>query len=145
MLRLGVAVAAAALIVPLTAVEASAAPPIRFARVQYDSPGTDTDTNVSRNAEWIRVKNYGNRRRDLTGWKIRDRGGNQYRFPKFVLRPGKSVKVHTGRGRNTATDLYWRKDNFIWNNSGDKAILKKRGGERVDVCKWGDGPGAKDC
>jgi hypothetical protein len=137
--RTAVAAATASLlIVPLTAVEAAAAPPVRFSRIQYDSPGTDTGTNKSLNAEWARVTNYGNKARVLTGWTIRDPQGHVYRFPKFRLKPGRSVRLHTGKGNNTARDLYWRQNWYVWNNTGDKALLKNKGKVTVDVCKWGN-------
>jgi len=59
---------------------------------------------------------------------------------------GASVKIHTARGANTRTDLYWRQGNYVWNNDGDKAILKNAAGVRIDTCKWGSsGSGATNC
>jgi len=34
------------------------------------------------------------------------------------------VKVHTGIGNDTSSDLYWNKNAPIWNNDGDVATLK---------------------
>lgn len=133
------------LVIPLTAVEAQAAPPVRFSRVQYDSPGSDTGSNGSLNAEWAQLHNYGSRTRALTGWTIRDRSGHVYRFPRFSLRPGRNVRLHTGRGQNSASDLYWRQGAYVWNNTGDRAILRNKAGSRVDTCTWIDGPGATNC
>jgi hypothetical protein len=83
--------------------------------------------------------------RRLKGWTVRDPEGHVYRFPKFRLGPGKSVTLHTGSGRNTKRDVYWRQDWYVWNNSGDKAILKNRAGNRIAVCRWGDGDGNQPC
>jgi hypothetical protein len=144
--RAAVAAATASLlIVPLTAVEATSAPVIRFSRIQYDSPGADTGSNKSLNAEWARVTNYGSKALVLTGWTIRDPEGHVYRFPKFRLKPDRSVRLHTGKGTNTARDLYWRQDWYVWNNTGDKAILKNKAKVTVDVCKWGAGGGSTAC
>ena len=128
-----------------TILPAEAAPLVRFSRVQYDSPGDDTGSNSSLNAEWARVTNYGAKARTLTGWTIRDPQGHVYKFPTFKLRAGKSVRLHTGSGTNTATDLYWKQAFYVWNNTGDKAILKNKAGTRIDVCKWGDGSGVTNC
>jgi hypothetical protein len=147
-MRFRIAVAAAvasALVVPLTAVEASAAPQIRFSFAQYDSPGSDGGSNSSLNAEWVRVKNFGRTARTLTGWTIRDPQGHVYKFPKFTLKPGKSVTLHTGSGSNTAANKFWRQDFYVWNNTGDRAILKTKSGSLVDTCKWGDGDGTTVC
>ena len=138
-LRLGVAVLIAAATITTSTTGAEAASTLRFSKVQYDSPGDDTGSNTSVNAEWARITNYGTKSRVLTGWKIKDDLGHTYKFPTFTLKPGKSVRVHTGTGKNTATDLYWGEDYYVWNNTGDKAILKNKAGTTIDTCKWGDG------
>jgi hypothetical protein len=140
-----IAAVAAAVSIPFLSLDAQAASPVRFSRVQYDSPGRDTGSNASLNAEWVRVTNHANQARTLTGWTIRDPAGHVYRFPTFKLRPGRSVQIHTGSGRNTATDLYWRQDSYVWNNTGDRAVLRNRAGDRVDTCRWGDGSGTTAC
>jgi len=120
-------------------------PPLQISRVQYDSPGSDTGSNPSLNAEWVRITNFGPRTRVLTGWTIRDPQGHVYRFPAFRLGSHRGVTVHTGAGRNTASNLYWRQGNYVWNNTGDRAIFRNRGGATIDVCSWGDGPGSIAC
>jgi hypothetical protein len=119
--------------------------PVRLSGVQYDSPGQDTGTNVSLNREWARITNHGTSRRTLTGWTVGDREGNVYRFRTFVLRSGRSVTLHTGRGRNTATDLFWGRTRYAWKNTGDTATLKNRAGTTVGTCRWGDGTGSITC
>jgi Lamin Tail Domain len=118
---------------------------VRFSRVQYDSPGRDTRSNASLNAEWARITNHSSRAKTVTGWTVRDREGHVYRFPALTLGSGKRVTLHTGRGKNTATDLYWGRTRYVWNNAGDKALLKNRARTTVDSCKWGDGSGSRMC
>lgn len=44
----------------------------------------------------------------MSQWIIRNVMGRSYNFPSgFTLPPGNSVKVHTGSGTDTATDLHW--------------------------------------
>lgn len=129
----------------LTERAAEAASPVRFAGVQYDSPGADTGSNTSLNAEWVRITNHASTAKVMTGWKLRDRTGYLFTFPTFTLGAGKSVKIHTGKGTNSRTDLYWRQSSYIWNNTGDKAILKNKAGVIVDTCSWGDGAGYVGC
>lgn len=129
----------------LVAAPAQAASTVRFSYVQYDSPGKDTGSLASLNAEWIRVTNHGATARTLTGWTIRDTAGHVFHFPKFTLKAGRSVRVHTGPGRNTATDLHWGSHAYIWNNTGDRATLKTKAGRAVDGCAWGDGDGSTAC
>jgi len=124
---------------------ADAVGPVRFSGAQYNSPGSDNGTNSSLNAEWVRITNAGARAKVLTGWKVRDRAGHVFTFPTFRLGAGRSVRLHTGSGRNTATDLYWRQRWYIWNNTGDRAILRNAPGTVIDTCSWGDGPGYTGC
>ena len=42
------------------------------------------------------------------GWLIRNLIGRTYYFPKgTVIKPGGTIKVNTGAGQNSATELYW--------------------------------------
>jgi hypothetical protein len=87
------------------------------------------------------VKNFSATAKTLTGWTIRDASGHVYRFPTFTLRAGYSVTLHSGSGINTATNLYWDYGAYVWNNSGDRAILKNKAGTTKDTCSW-SGTGA---
>jgi hypothetical protein len=109
---------------------------VRFSKISFDSPGSDRGSNASLNAEWARVTNFSSHSRNLTGWTVRDIAGHVYGFGTFTLRPGASVRLHTGHGTNSRTDVYWRQSWYIWNNDGDKAILKTSSGTTVDRCSW---------
>jgi len=141
---IGAAVAALALV--SGSAGGATAGSIRFAKVHYNSPGSDNGSNSSLNKEWISLTNHGNRNKDLTGWTVREPAGDRFKFPSgFTLKPGKTVHIHTGRGANSKTDLFWRRDAYVWNNAGDKAVLKNESRTVVDTCKWGRGGGAIDC
>ena len=143
---LPVAAALAVTTTVLSAGTAHAAPAVRFTAVQYDSPGDDTGTNASVNAEWFRIKNFSSTARKLGGWTVRDESGTRFTFPKgFTLKAGRSVTVHTGTGSNTRSDLYWGQSYYVWNNTGDTATLKKPSGTKADSCTWGDGTGSTAC
>jgi hypothetical protein len=105
--------------------------PIRITRVGYDP--------------WVEIKNVGQQTRQLRGWTLRDISGHVFDFPQFRLRPGTTVTVHTDHGRRTQHDLYWGMDDYAWNDSGDRATLRNRGGRLVDRCRWGNGDGLKIC
>jgi hypothetical protein len=113
-------------------------PTLHFSKAYVNSPGSDTRSNASLNAEYVVVSNasYSTAYR-LTGYTIRDRSGHVYRFPTFTLRARASVTVHTGRGTNTSTNLYWGSVNYIWNNTGDTAYLRNSAGTLKDSCSWG--------
>jgi hypothetical protein len=80
------------------------------------------------NGEWVEVANQGSAAQDLRGWTISTLHNRTYAFKNFTLQAGSSVKLHTGIGNDTATDIYWNKKMPIWNNSGDMATLKDASG-----------------
>ncbi|WP_202805881.1 lamin tail domain-containing protein [Actinopolymorpha alba] len=125
---------------------AEAASSIQFGRIQYDSPGSDTGSNASLNAEWVVLKNVGSRAVSLRGWTVRDAQRHVYTFGTFTLNSGASVTLHTGTGTNSSTHRYWGSRAYIWNNSGDTATLKTASGTTADTCAWtSTGSGYKNC
>ena len=124
---------------------AAAATKVRIKAAYYDSPGADTGSNNSLNAEYIVIKNYGSRGKVLTDWTLRDPDGHVYTFPTFKLRAGRAVKVHTGSGSDTGRHLYSGEGWYVWNNTGDVAKLKKPGGTTVDRCQWDGGSRYETC
>jgi P pilus assembly chaperone PapD len=131
----------------VTVTPADAAGVVQFTRIQYDSPGTDTRSNASLNAEYVQVKNGTTRTVNLYRWYVRDVTGYVYRFASnFYLRPGATVTIRTGRGTNTATNRYWGRAGYVWNNTGDTAYLRTPSGALMDSCKWTrTAPGYKYC
>ena len=109
---------------------------VRMTAIYFDSSGADTGSNSSLNAEWVLIKNFTSRRKTLTGWTLRDAQLHVFHFPTFRLAAGASVKVHTGRGTNTASNLYWQARWYIWNNTGDTATLKNASGTVIDTCHF---------
>ncbi|WIM93204.1 lamin tail domain-containing protein [Actinoplanes oblitus] len=118
------------------AAPAEAAPSLRFDYARYDSPGTDNRSNKSLNAEWISLVNTGRTAVSLKGWKIVDRS-RTYTFGNVTIAGnGGKVTLHTGKGTDTRTQLYWGSGNYVWNNTGDTATLKTKAGKTHDTCTW---------
>jgi hypothetical protein len=69
----------------------------------------------------------------LAGGKVHDEGPNfTSTFPTFTLGAGGRVKLHTGSGPNSATDLYWGQGGHVWNNTGtENAYLLNSAGAEV--------------
>jgi hypothetical protein len=134
-----------AVLVAMTMVVAAAAPAlarIKVASIHYESPGPDTGSNASLNAEFITIKNTGSHVKRLRGWTLVDKrtvaeGGNDvFRFPRYRLRPGHTVRIHTGQGTRNPGDLYWGKRHYVWGDDADTAYLFNRAGVRVDRCHY---------
>jgi len=105
------------------------APPVAAANVsvnpdccQFNSPGND---NFNKEEEWVCFTNKGGQAADMTAWYLRDAYGWGYTFPQFTLGAGASVRVRTGCGTNTSTDLYWCREGeyAVWGNDGDTVFL----------------------
>jgi hypothetical protein len=142
------AVAASTLLGP------SADAAIRIKKIAFDPAGKDRATNRRLDKEWVLIKNTGEESKALDHWVVRDRGGeHRFRFPSYageeirwVLPAGDLLKLHSGRGRPRATDgcggdckvyhYYWRLDEYVWGNGGDRATLKNARKKTVDRCAY---------
>lgn len=80
--------------------------------------------------EYVCFRSYDERPTVMTGWLVKDRTGLRYTFPTFALDPGATVRLHSGDGQNTATDLYTGKSR-IWNDGGDTVYLYDASGNEV--------------
>ncbi|MES9505334.1 lamin tail domain-containing protein [Streptomyces sp. NPDC000609] len=119
---------------------------LHLGKIQYDSPGKDTRSNASLNAEWVDIHNNGKSKLQLKGYKLKDNTGYTYTFGSHTIGAGKTVKVHTGRGKNTSSNVYWNRGSYVWNNTGDKARLIKPNGKLQDSCSWTkSSKGTKNC
>jgi hypothetical protein len=120
---------------PSSQPSASAASCVGIYRIYYNSPGTDTGSNTSLNAEWIQLRNRCSTSSSLTNAKIKDAAGHTYTFGSYALGGGKYVKVHTGKGSNTATNRYQGRSWYVWNDK-DTAYLYNASGIRLDSCSY---------
>ncbi|MCX4825612.1 lamin tail domain-containing protein [Streptomyces sp. NBC_01142] len=107
--------------------------------IQYDSPGRDTRSNRSLNAEWVDVTNNGRRAVDLDGWTLTNRDGDRYHFDNLRLAGHSTVRVHTGHGRDTRRDVYQDRSDYVWDDRSDTATLRNDNGRTVDTDSWGRG------
>jgi len=82
--------------------------------------------------EYVCVKNDDSRPADMGSWVLRNVMGRSFNFPPgFSLPAGATVKVHTGAGTNSATDLYWNYTVKPAWETGDKLTLLSN--ENVEV------------
>jgi hypothetical protein len=142
--RLGtILIGGAVLALPLLGVSpASAAtvPVVYIHEIQYSPAGPDTPVTTAKlDGEWVLLTNTTGKSVTMTNWTLRDKEGHVYRFPSFVLKAHASVEVHTGTGKNSATNLYWghkptASTSYVWNNSGlETATLKNAAGATIDT------------
>jgi LysM repeat protein len=67
---------------------------------------------------------------NMAGWTMTDGEGNQFTFPSLSLLSKGEVIVHTGKGTNTPTDLYWGQTEPRW-ASGKVAYLRDPNGKLI--------------
>ena len=132
----------AGLFATLPAGSAGAAAKIRITAAYYNqgSACQTSTTNACLNKEYIVIRNSGTRAQQMSGWTLRDAHytgtPNVYRFPRFKLGPGHSVRIHSGKGSKTKSDLYWGRSDYVWGNDWDKAILKNKARTTISKCSW---------
>ncbi|MFF0836727.1 MULTISPECIES: lamin tail domain-containing protein [unclassified Streptomyces] len=110
---------------------------VYISSVRYDSPGRDDRSNWSLNQEWVDITNSTRRAVNLDGWTLKDEDGHTYTFCHVRLDGRATVRVHTGIGRDTRTDLFQDRRAYVWNNDYDTATLRNARGRFVDDASWG--------
>jgi competence protein ComEC len=103
---------------------------VYISATQFDAPGDDPQ---NLNSEWVRLTNSGEGLVLLAGWTLSDRTrSNPYVFPAYILMPGSSVTVYSGKGMMNDTALFMGLDAPLWSNTGDEATLKDGSGNIID-------------
>ncbi|MGW3358002.1 lamin tail domain-containing protein [Streptomyces bungoensis] len=104
--------------------------------VQADAPGRD-DRHRSLNREWVDITNATRRAVNLDGWTLSDDEGRTYTFHHVWLQGRGTVRVHTGFGRDTRTDVFQDRRRVVWDRDGDTATLRNDHGRFIDAVSWG--------
>ncbi len=103
------------------------------------SVGTDIAKIISVNHlgadQWVEIANEGTGSIDLTDWTLMNMENHTYSFPaNFTLKACSTVKVHSGYGDNTSSDLW--SSTLLWREMGDTAILKDAAGKIISEYKY---------
>ncbi|MFQ5612409.1 MAG: thermonuclease family protein [Anaerolineae bacterium] len=105
--------------------------PLKITALNPDAPGDDRQNP---NGEWVEITNQGAEAVDFRGFTLKDEANNIYTFSNFTLAPEASVRLHSGRGRDDETTLYWGfSHEAVWNNNGDTAFLRDADGILIDL------------
>nr|BFE68038.1 hypothetical protein GCM10020092_013390 [Actinoplanes digitatis] len=113
---------------PVPTTPAPKAGDVLLSKIVYNSPGKDTGSNTSLNAEYVRLLNTTKATINLKGWTVRDAAGHVYTVTTDQrVAVGAYVYLHTGKGTNGRPDArhrYWNRTGYVWNNGGDTAYLR---------------------
>ena len=91
--------------------------------------------------EYVVLQNLGNHAQDLSGWYLESVAGQQtFNFPiGFTLAPGATVRIESSaEARNDPPAILLWSSDPIWNNAGDKAILRNPAGAAISSKCYGD-------
>lgn len=82
-------------------------------------------------SQLMEIKNNETSALDLTGWKLEVQNKTVYTFPKYILDVNARVKVHSGAGKDSKTDLYTMAD--ILTKADDEVSLLDATGKVIDA------------
>lgn len=103
--------------------------PLSLYGYNVDATGDDSK---NLDGEWVELKNTSGGPLDLTGWTLSDSDSNTYTFPEgFTLPASESVTVHSGSGSDTTNHLYWGASQPVWQNGGDRIVVRNQQGQTV--------------
>ncbi|MGW1864594.1 lamin tail domain-containing protein [Streptomyces mauvecolor] len=91
---------------------------------------------ATHNSEWVTVTNTGRTPVNLKGWTLTDRAHVTYAFRNLRLAGHESVKVHTGKGRDTRRDVYQDRRDYAWDYHAGTATLRDEHQCTIDAKSW---------
>jgi len=75
---------------------------------------------------------------NLTVFRLANNEGHYYIFPgNTVVREGQPLRVYSGSGQNTTTELYWGSTSGVWHNMGDCVHLNWPNGPSMYRLSYG--------
>lgn len=72
--------------------------------------------------EKVRISCTGDSSMNLSGWKLVDEDGNEFKFPQITIFPNAVIDVYTTAGNDTSKAIYWGLLQPVW-SSGETASL----------------------
>jgi competence protein ComEC len=103
---------------------------IHISETQFNAPGDDRQ---NLNGEWVRLTNTGGDIVLISGWTLSDSSNKTlYIFPAILLAPGEMITVYSGTGTLNTSSVFMNKNEPVFGNSGDIAVLKDGNGILID-------------
>lgn len=107
---------------------------VDMAQCRFDVTGND---HLAPEDEFVCLVNESAEPIDVAGWRVADRAGHSYVFESGRLAPGRRLRLHTGRGADTATRRYWGRRRAVWNNPWEPVVLVSPAGVVQTVTEAG--------
>lgn len=90
-----------------------------------------SNITYSKTSQSLEIKNNETSALDLTGWKLVVQNKTVYTLPKYMLNVNSAVKVHSGMGKNSKTDLYTASN--MLTKADDEISLLDNAGTVIDA------------
>jgi len=94
--------------------------------LHYNAEGDD---RYNLNDEYVVFSNSCNETLKLEGWTIKDSSNKVYKFSGVSLSPGSTLTLHSGKGEDNATDIFWDSGRAVWNNDADVLYVQEPSGK----------------
>ncbi|WP_049902867.1 lamin tail domain-containing protein [Halococcus agarilyticus] len=94
-------------------------------------PATLTIVRLDAEREIVVLRNVGGRPLDLDGYAVDFDDGQRYTFSRYVLEPGDTLTLHTGRGDDAGTERYAGFFSPVIDSSGDTVLVEDPNGRIV--------------
>lgn len=123
---------------------------LKITKVVYNPDGDETKKNKegakARKNERIVIKNTSRKTLSLAGFGLTNNRGYTYAFtPGTTIKPGKSLTLRVGNGKNTATTKYWNSSQPHLNNGGGAVSLVSYDGVQAACASWKSGTRKNEC
>lgn len=82
-------------------------------------------------SEYVCVRNNTNRSIQMMNWQLENQAGTTFDFPRFELVVSGQIRVNTGGGSDSDSDLYWGWDSEVWKDDGDVVKISQSNGDTV--------------
>ena len=106
---------------------------IKVKEFHYDAKGDDSK---NLNDEYFVLKNDCSFSINLSGWNVKDKSLNSFYLPEFILEKKAEVKICSGQGNNSKSEIFLNSRYPIWNNDEDSLYLRDEKGHLVLVYSY---------
>jgi hypothetical protein len=101
--------------------------------INYDASGND---NLNLNDEYVIIENIGDDIVNTDGWTVKDSGTSIYKVGRYIFKPGSTIYLYTGSGKDREGKFYWGSSKPIWNNDHDTLYLRDRKGLLMEIYNY---------
>lgn len=117
--------------------------PIGIERIRFMGENDAANPN-NEFVEIVSDARYAGSSHDMSAYRLRNNAGDEFTFPAgFRIEAGRNVRIFSGTGADTPTELYWGRAAPAWANRGDCVRVMYPGGTRW-TWRYGNSSGCSE-